>query len=172
MTLEVAVDQSPKETDLQRASDPIPSTLPPHLASEIHCAARSDAAVLITANETLASAVARFVHSHGVRQHAPFVVVDCREAERVLSGQLTAALESKDAPGSTVFLEHIDKLPQQLQALVADGFAHGIGNGEVDTWPRVISSTESDLLDRVKHGTFDESLFYRLNTVHILVPTA
>ena len=36
---------------------------------------------------------------------------------------------------------------------------------------RVIAATNVDLTDRIKRGKFREDLYYRLNTIHIKVPS-
>lgn len=61
-----------------------------------------------------------------------------------------------------LLLQGIDQLPAKQQVRLR----HFMDRRTV----RIIAASERPLYDRVCAGTFDEHLFYRLNTVHISLP--
>jgi two-component system C4-dicarboxylate transport response regulator DctD len=78
------------------------------------------------------------------------------------------------AQGGSLFLDAIDLMPREgqaeLHAFLTDGLQGETGTDEgAGRSVRVITGTSGPLLARIKDGTFDESLFYRLNALHVVV---
>ncbi len=76
---------------------------------------------------------------------------------------------------STIFMEGIGALPYSLQVslfkAMEDGVYMPIGaESLLDSDFRLIASTETDLENKVKDGTFRENLFYCLNVFKIYIP--
>jgi DNA-binding NtrC family response regulator len=81
------------------------------------------------------------------------------------------------ARGGSLFLDAIDLMPREgqaeLHALLTNGLHKGTGTDEgIGRSVRVITGTSAPLLARIKDGTFDEALFYRLNALHVVVDEA
>lgn len=133
--------------------------------------------------------LARTLHYHSARAHAPFVPVNCAaipeqllEAELFgyVQGAFTDARKDKkglftEARGGTLFLDEIGELPLLLQTkllrVIEDKEIRPLGStkGErVDV--RLIAATNCDLRRAVQGGAFRQDLYYRLNVVDIHLP--
>jgi DNA-binding NtrC family response regulator len=145
-------------------------------------AVRSDACVLFTGDEETAEVLARRVHVLSGSRHGPFVPVDCGQPIDPLASHLFELLNVEgsgplDSPrptpsqSGTIFLQDVGRLPRPLQLLLSDRLAVlRTGRGEPRRLRRrVISSTPVPLVDRVEEGTFDGSLYYRLNVIHLVI---
>ena len=145
-------------------------------------AVRSDACVLFTGDEETAELLARRVHVLSGWRQGPFVPVDCSQPTERLASHLFELLNVRgsgrlDAPrpapsqSGTIFLRDVGRLPWPLQLLLADRLAVlRTGPGKPRRIRRrVISSTPVPLVDRVEEGTFDGSLYYRLNVIHLVI---
>jgi DNA-binding NtrC family response regulator len=148
-------------------------------------AVRSDACVLFTGDVETAEMLARRVHGLSGWRQGPFVAVDCSQPEDLLEPQLFKLLDVEplkplESPSptpsqsGTIFLRDIGRLPRPLQARLSERLA------VLRTSPgesrrirrRVISSTARPLIDRIEEGTFDDSLYYRLNVIHMVISPA
>jgi DNA-binding NtrC family response regulator len=139
-----------------------------HLAYEVICAAQAGTSVLISGERDAVTVIARRVHDlKPVR--AAFVVVDCGQDEAFLSHRVAEALSARPSGGRTLFLRDVDRLTPRLQSLVASHLGRDAARAGPGAAVQVIASTSVALLKRVSDGTFDEGLFYRLNTIHIVV---
>jgi len=71
----------------------------------------------------------------------------------------------------TIFLRDVGRLPWPLQQRLSDSLAVlRVSPGEPRRIRRrVLSSTPTPLVDRVEEGTFDGSLYYRLNVIHLVI---
>lgn len=108
--------------------------------------------------------VARAIHKHSQHKHVPLTVIDC-----------TAVPEDYEsfqslAPGAkgTVILDEIGDLNTQTQAMLVRTLKEV--SGESSGQPRIIATTQYDLIAMVKEKRFREDLYYRLNVLPILLP--
>jgi len=152
--------------------------------------ANSDATVLIegetgTGKGLLASAI----HEASLRKDGPFVIVDCGAIPATLieselfgheKGSFTGASAMRvglfeAASGGTVFLDEIGELPLELQPrllrVLENREIRRVGSQTtrpVDV--RILVATNRDLRHEVNTGSFRADLWYRLNTVRLVVP--
>ncbi|MGD0501015.1 MAG: sigma-54 dependent transcriptional regulator [Bryobacteraceae bacterium] len=153
-------------------------------------AAPSDATVLLEGETgTGKELVARMVHRFSHRSEHPFAPVDCGSiAPSLLESELFGAIRGaytgadRDRVGvfeaanrGTVFLDEIGDIELGFQlALLRFLESHEIRPvgasraKEVDV--RVIAATNRDLQKMVDDGKFRADLWYRLNTVRIMLP--
>ncbi len=160
------------------------------LIREIERAARSRSAVLVYGESgTGKELVARRLHRLSPARNKPFVVVDCTALSDELmnnelfgheKGAYTGASERKHglfevADGGSLCLDEVGEISPRVQAKllrVLDGgtFRRTGGTQEIRTDVRVISSTNRQLSDLVRAGSFREDLYYRLSPLMIQVP--
>ena len=153
-------------------------------------AAPTEATVLVEGETgTGKELVARMVHRYSRRAGQPFVPVDCGSiAPSLLESELFGAMRGaytgadRDRIGvfeaanrGTVFLDEIGDIEHSFQlALLRFMESHEIRplgasrSKEVDV--RVIAATNKDLQRMVDEGKFRSDLWYRLNTVRIMLP--
>ncbi|MDF1808873.1 MAG: sigma-54 dependent transcriptional regulator [Phycisphaerales bacterium] len=154
-------------------------------------AAQVDSTVLITGSSgTGKSALAQWIHQQGPRSAFPFVCVSCGAIPRELieselfghqKGAFTGADSDRvgrfeSANGGTLFLDEIGELPIDLQPkllnVLQDRIVTRVGSSESRPFDvRVIAATNRDLSVAVEEGRFREDLFYRINVLHLPVPT-
>ena len=152
--------------------------------------APSDASILITGESgTGKEVMARYIHAHSRRASKPFISVNCAAIPENLleselfgheKGSFTGAIARRigkfeEANGGTLLLDEISEMDARLQAKLL----RAIQEREIDrvggTKPvkvdiRIIATSNRDLADAVKHGTFREDLLYRLNVVNLRLP--
>jgi two-component system response regulator FlrC len=152
--------------------------------------AQSKATLLIqgesgTGKELMAS----LVHENSSRSSRPFVAINCAAIpENLLESELfgyergafTGAVSAKAgkfelANGGTLLLDEISEMEIRLQAkllrVIQEGEVDRIGGRRptpIDV--RLIATSNRNLADCVKKGTFREDLFYRLNVVNLTLP--
>jgi DNA-binding NtrC family response regulator len=153
-------------------------------------AAPTDATVIIEGETgTGKDLVARMVHRFSRRASHPFVPVDCGSiAPSLLESELFGAMRGaytgadRDRVGvfeaanhGTVFLDEIGDIEHSFQlAMLRFLESHEIRPvgasraKEVDV--RVIAATNRDLQRMVEEGKFRSDLWYRLNTVRVMLP--
>jgi DNA-binding NtrC family response regulator len=145
-------------------------------------AVRTYACVLITGKEDAARTLAFKIHTLSGWRHGPFTIVDCawpgdraeRELVELLSGpDPSTATEPYPqlAQAGTVLLENVARLAPAVQSRIADRLVHFYGRRPGTPRRRLIASTSEPLLPRVLDGSFDDRLFYRLNVIHVVIPT-
>lgn len=153
--------------------------------------APATATVLIEgASGTGKELVAKSIHYNSPRRHQPFIAVNCSAlAESLLESELfghekgafTGAAAMKKgrfelATGGTLFLDEIGELSQGLQVkllrvLQERTFERVGGVKPIKVDIRLIAATNKSLKQEVGEGHFREDLFYRLNVVHIILPS-
>ncbi|MGN6516202.1 MAG: sigma-54-dependent transcriptional regulator FlbD [Rhizomicrobium sp.] len=152
--------------------------------------AASEASILITGESgTGKEVMARYIHRKSARAEKPFISVNCAAIpENLLESELfghekgafTGAIARRvgkfeEANGGTLLLDEISEMDARLQAKLL----RAIQEREIDrvggTKPvkvdiRIIATSNRDLAEAVKHGTFREDLLYRLNVVNLRLP--
>jgi DNA-binding NtrC family response regulator len=153
--------------------------------------ADSRASILITGeNGTGKSMIARAIHKKSSRRKAPFVEVACGALPDTLleselfghmAGAFTGATHNKvgkfqQADRGTIFLDEIGTASQALQVkllrVLQELQFEPLGGTEtisVDT--RTILATNENLDTAVAEGRFRQDLFYRVNVIHIELPS-
>ena len=152
--------------------------------------AQSKATVLIQgASGTGKELVASLIHENSTRSSRPFVAINCAAIpENLLESELfgyergafTGAVTSKAgkfefANGGTLLLDEISEMDIRLQAkllrVIQEGEVDRIGGRKpVPVDVRIIATTNRNLADCVREGTFRQDLFYRLNVVNLTLP--
>ncbi|HET9958832.1 MAG TPA: sigma-54 dependent transcriptional regulator [Polyangiaceae bacterium] len=147
--------------------------------------------ILITGESgTGKEVVARAVHRVSPRAQAPFVAVNCGAIPEALleselfghaKGAFTGAHQSKPgrvalAQGGTLFLDEIGEMPLSLQVkllriLQSREYSPVGDNRVLKADVRVVAATNVNLENAVQAGTFREDLYYRLNVIHLTVPS-
>jgi two-component system nitrogen regulation response regulator GlnG len=153
--------------------------------------APSDVTVLVQGESgTGKELIARAIHFNSRRLGKPFIALNCAAIPKELleselfgfeKGAFTGAVERKlgkfeQANGGTIFLDEIGDMPLDLQAKILRVLQEkevtrtgGSQNIAVDV--RIVAATNQDLEEKVRHKSFREDLYYRLNVVPIqLVP--
>jgi len=149
------------------------------LASRV---AGTDCTVLINGESgTGKEVLARFIHDRSPRSRAPFVAINCAAIpesmlEAMLFGyergaftgaQAAHAGKFEQAQGGTLLLDEITEMPLALQAkllrVLQEREVERLGShGMLKLDVRVIATTNRDLREQVRAGSFREDLYYRL----------
>ena len=152
--------------------------------------AASDASILITGESgTGKEVLARYVHRKSSRADKPFISINCAAIPDNLleselfgheKGSFTGAIARRvgkfdEADGGTLLLDEISEMDVRLQAKLLRALQEReidrVGGGKpVKVNIRVIATSNRDLTEAVKAGTFREDLLYRLNVVNLRVP--
>ncbi len=123
----------------------------------------TDLPVLITGESgTGKSLIARAIHDFSDRRTLPFVVVSPGD----LQGADGPAQVVARARGGSLLFDEIADLDDEAQGRIVrmlDAFG--------DTAPRVMSTSQGNLMERMENGGFRQDLFYRLGGVTINVPS-
>jgi DNA-binding NtrC family response regulator len=153
--------------------------------------AETDVSILITGESgTGKELIARGIHDCSGRKAHPFVAINCAAIPEHLletelfgyeKGAFTGAVSVKVgkleyAAGGTVFLDEIGDMPlltqaKMLRALQERAFERVGGHQLIVFRARVVAATNKDLHQEVLNKTFRDDLLYRLNTVHVRLPT-
>jgi DNA-binding NtrC family response regulator len=118
--------------------------------------------------------IARLIHERGPRADRPFVTVDCGSIPD--STFESDWLDPVNDVGGTLVLRAVDDMSAHKQDTLYryfDAITAGDGNHRDPRRPRlrVLAASRGRLFDGVEAGTFRQDLFYRLNTVHMCVPS-
>lgn len=152
--------------------------------------ANSDLTVLITGESGVGKEVfSKIIHSLSARKHNQFIAINCgaipegtinSELFGHEKGSFTGANADRKGyfetyDGGTIFLDEIGEMPLQTQTFLLRILENGeftrVGSNKVlRTDVRIIAATNVDLEENVKKGKFREDLYFRLNTVSIVVP--
>jgi two-component system, NtrC family, response regulator AtoC len=152
---------------------------------------RVDVTVLVTGESgTGKELVARAIHRRSQRSQGPFVAVNCSAIPQTLveseffgheRGAFTDAREAhsgkfEQADGGSLFLDEVGDLALDAQAKLLRALQErqiqrvgGRAPRPVDV--RVIAATNKDLEKESREGRFREDLYWRLNVVHVRLPS-
>ncbi len=153
-------------------------------------AAATDASIMLLGESGVGKEVlARHIHHSSPRASKPFVAINMAAIPDNLieselfgfeKGAFTDAAEAKAgqfelAEGGTLFLDEIGEMPYSLQAkllrVLQEREIRRLGsskNTKIDV--RIITATNADLSRKIGEGGFREDLYYRLNTIPLLIP--
>src|SRR5215471_12064809 len=152
--------------------------------------AGSDASVLITGESgTGKEVIARYVHARSNRAKAPFISVNCAAIPESLleselfgheKGAFTGAVARRigkfeEANGGTLLLDEISEMDVRLQAKLLRAVQERVidrvgGTRPVPVDIRIVATSNRNLADAVREGTFREDLLFRLNVVNLKIP--
>lgn len=151
---------------------------------------RTDLSVLVTGESGVGKEFFPQVsHAYSARKHNKYIAVNCgaipegtidSELFGHEKGAFTGAVEARkgyfeEADGGTIFLDEVAELPHSTQVRLLRVLQTGefirVGSAKVQkTNVRVVAATNTNLQEAIQAGRFREDLYYRLNTVPILVP--
>ncbi|MHB8259395.1 MAG: sigma-54 interaction domain-containing protein [Bacteroidia bacterium] len=152
--------------------------------------APTDLSVLITGESGTGKEVfPQIIHQFSARKHGPYIAVNCgaipegtidSELFGHEKGSFTGAHEARKgyfevANGGTIFLDEVGELPLATQArllrILETKEYIRVGSSKVQkTDVRIVAATNVNLQQAIDKSKFREDLFYRLNTVPILLP--
>ena len=158
-----------------------------HLADQI---AGSDASVLITGESgTGKEVMAKYLHAKSKRANGAFISVNCAAIpENLLESELfghekgafTGAFARRigkfeEATGGTLLLDEISEMDVRLQAKLLRAIQERLidrvgGTRPVPVDIRILATSNRNLNDAVRTGTFREDLLFRLNVVNLKLP--
>jgi two-component system response regulator AtoC len=158
--------------------------------SRVRRAAPSDSTVLLTGESgTGKELAARAIHALSERAHQEFVPVDCSALVESLleselfghvKGSFTGAFQTKHglfelANHGTFFFDEISNLSLNIQAkllrVIQEREFMKVGSQKrIKLDIRIIASSNRDLTEAIKDGSFREDLYYRLSVVPINLP--
>ncbi|MEM7367930.1 MAG: sigma 54-interacting transcriptional regulator [Bacteroidota bacterium] len=152
--------------------------------------APTDVTVLVNGeNGTGKDVFSRIIHQNSKRKHRKFMAVNTGAIpEGTLNSELfghekgsfTSAYDSRkgyfeEVDEGTIFLDEIGEMPSNTQAkllrLLENGEYLRVGSSipkRADV--RLIAATNKNLVSMIREGKFREDLYFRLNTVTIVVP--
>src|ERR1700751_762714 len=157
------------------------------IASQV---APTDLSVLITGESGTGKEVfPQIIHQFSARKHGPYIAVNCgaipegtidSELFGHEKGSFTGAHEARKgyfevADGGTIFLDEVGELPLATQArllrILETKEYIRVGSSKVQkTDVRIVAATNVNLQQAIEKSKFREDLYYRLNTVPILLP--
>ena len=152
--------------------------------------AASDASVLITGDSgTGKEVLARYVHARSGRARKPLICVNCAAIPESLveselfgheKGAFTGAVARRvgkfeEANGGTLLLDEITEIEVRLQAKLLRAIQERVIDRVGGTRPvpidiRIIATSNRNLVEAVRDGTFREDLLFRLNVVNLKIP--
>ena len=145
--------------------------------------------LLIGQSGTGKEVFSRFIHDNSKRANKKFVAVNCAAIPETLleselfgyeKGAFTGAVARRigkfeEASGGTLLLDEISETDVKIQAKLLRAIQEkeidrigGKAPIKVDT--RIIATSNRNLDECVKNGTFRQDLYYRLNVVNINIP--
>ena len=159
------------------------------LRQTINKVAATGSRVLITGPAGSGKEVtARLLHAKSTRAHGPFIVINSANmspermeielfgSEPASDGGAPTIGQFEQAHGGTLYLDEVADMPLETQGkilrVLVDQKFHRVGGSlpvQVDV--RVVSSTSTNLREKIDHGQFREDLFHRLNVVPVQVPS-
>ncbi len=158
---------------------------------KVRTVAESDATVLIRGETgTGKELIARAIHRHSQRRNRSFIRMNCAAIPESLleaelfgheRGAFTGAIQQRKgkfeaANGGTIYLDEIGEISMTVQAKLLRVLQEGEfdrmgGNDTITIDTRVITTTNRDLEEAIREGTFRLDLFYRLNVIPVYLPS-
>ena len=152
--------------------------------------AGSDASILITGESgTGKEVVAKYVHARSRRAAKPFISVNCAAIPEALleselfgheKGAFTGAVARRigkfeEASGGTLLLDEISEMDVRLQAKLLRAIQERVidrvgGTKPVPVDIRILATSNRNLNEAVREGSFREDLLFRLNVVNLKLP--
>jgi two-component system response regulator FlrC len=152
--------------------------------------ATSEASVLITGESgTGKEVLARYLHSRSNRAKKPFISINCAAIPEHLleselfgheKGSFTGAVARRigkfeEATGGTLLLDEISEMDVRLQAKLLRAIQERVidrvgGTKPVPVDIRILATSNRDLGEAVRDGSFREDLLFRLNVVNLKIP--
>lgn len=152
--------------------------------------APTDLTVLVTGESgTGKEFFPQIIHYLSPRKHGPYIAVNCgaipegtidSELFGHEKGSFTGALDSRKGyfevvDGGTIFLDEVAELPLSTQVRLLRVLETGefirVGSSKVlKTDVRVVAATNIDVHAAIEKGKFRQDLYYRLNSVPIIIP--
>ncbi|HBM88118.1 MAG: sigma-54 dependent transcriptional regulator [Parvibaculaceae bacterium] len=152
--------------------------------------AKSEASIFITGESgTGKEVMARYVHRKSHRSDKPFISVNCAAIPENLleselfgheKGSFTGAVARRigkfeEANGGTLLLDEISEMDIRLQSKLLRAIQEKEidrvgGKGPIKVDIRIIATSNRDLQESIREGSFREDLFYRLNVVNLALP--
>ncbi|MBP5233620.1 MAG: sigma-54-dependent Fis family transcriptional regulator [Planctomycetes bacterium] len=133
--------------------------------------------------------VARSIHAQSPRRNKPMVRVNCAALsagvlESELFGHEKGAFTGADkrrigrfemADGGTIFLDEVSEMNLELQGkllrVLQEKEFERVGSSEtISADVRILASSNRDMEEEIKKGTFRHDLYYRLNVVTVELP--
>lgn len=131
----------------------------------------------------------KIIHQLSARKHGAYIAVNCgaipegtidSELFGHEKGSFTGAHEARKgyfetANGGTIFLDEVAELPLSTQVrllrVLESGEFMKVGSSKIlKTNVRVVAATNVFIPDAIRNGKFREDLYYRLNTVPVIIP--
>jgi DNA-binding NtrC family response regulator len=151
--------------------------------------AGSDASIMITGESgTGKEVLARYVHQRSQRARKPFISINCAAIpEHLLESELfghekgafTGAIARRigkfeEASGGTLLLDEISEMDVRLQSKLLRAIQERVidrvgGTKPVPVDIRIIATSNRNLADAVREGTFREDLLFRLNVMNLKI---
>lgn len=152
--------------------------------------AATDLTVLVTGESGTGKEVfPKIIHQLSSRKHGHYIAVNCgaipegtidSELFGHEKGSFTGASDTRKgyfevANGGTIFLDEVAELPVSTQVRLLRVLETGeflkVGSSKVQkTDVRVVAATNANVQQAISEGKFREDLYYRLNSVPILIP--
>jgi len=152
--------------------------------------AASDASVLITGDSgTGKEVLARYLHARSSRAKKPLICVNCAAIPESLleselfgheKGAFTGAVARRvgkfeEANGGTLLLDEISEIDVRLQAKLLRAIQERVIDRVGGTRPvaidiRIVATSNRNLAEAVREGSFREDLLFRLNVVNLKIP--
>ena len=152
--------------------------------------APSEASIMITGESgTGKEVLARHVHRKSNRASKPFIAVNCAAIPEALleselfgheKGAFTGAVARRigkfeEADGGTLLLDEISEMDLRLQAKLLRAIQERVidrvgGARPVPVDIRILATSNRNMAEEVRKGTFREDLLYRLNVVNLKIP--
>jgi len=152
--------------------------------------APSEASVLITGESgTGKEVMAKYLHGRSRRAGKPFISINCAAIpEQLLESELfghekgafTGAVARRigkfeEANGGTLLLDEISEMDVRLQAKLLRAIQERVidrvgGTKPVPVDIRILATSNRNLGDAVRQGSFREDLLFRLNVVNLKLP--